>query len=517
MSTIEVYTKDNCAQCRMTIKALQSAGVAYKLRDATEELNMSYITEELGHRAAPVVTITGSAAENGEFQDWSGFQPDRVKAVAERMQSEESDTSVDADTESLEREQEVIADSGTPATPEVGSRTWFLDQVRADRDLSNRSFANLTADPVEMTFGSSEIDGRVFTGADFSTSNLTGVTFNRCDLEQADMTRSDCTLAQFWGTDVGGVDFQGADLTGADLSPALNVDQIYSLEDTLLNRANLTGVHFEKQAIGGASFRDSLLGLSTFKDVILYSANMPGVDLTGASFNRVDAQLVNLNGATGLGFRDRGSDLREASFERSDFGGSFFDRSNLDKSSWQHAGLAGSRFIATDMESANFAYCEMQGANIGADCHLGASTFTGARLTGASARGVQANSAMFDGADLRGMDFRGANLTDSSFRNADCRGTIFSESDLSKADFTGARIDGAKMDDAVLDGAVGLTPSSSDNAPDKVLRGLYAHTLDDALSSIGSSESSGTSASTPTASPSPAASPSTSLDSGPSL
>jgi len=73
-TTIIVYTKPACVQCNATYKALDKAGIAYEKVDiSTDDEAREYVLA-LGYLQAPVV-VTGS-------EHWSGFRPDRIKALA---------------------------------------------------------------------------------------------------------------------------------------------------------------------------------------------------------------------------------------------------------------------------------------------------------------------------------------------------------------------------------------------------------------------------------------------------
>ncbi|OLT54425.1 hypothetical protein BJF89_16755 [Corynebacterium sp. CNJ-954] len=396
MSTIEVYSKDSCQQCKMTIRQLDKQGLDYTIKDATDPASQDYITTVLGHSQAPVVTVSGSAAEGGEFQHWSGFRPDSIKAVSQRTE-QASEVALDgAASAETEEPNAVAASAGAPddrwiSVPEAaertghshnaiftlidsgvldyqergqpvtlfverdavesdevwsaskaGTRTAFLADVSRGREFAASDFSNMTAVDRQRAPGVNAVYGRDFSGSNFSSSDLAGMTLNRCDLNGADLTQ--------------------ANLTGADLSSAHNVSAIDSLADATLDRANLTGVHFSEQAIGGASYKHALLGLATFDDVTLSSAEMHGADLTGAAFNRVEATDVNLTAATGHGLRSNDVDFRDTSFDRAELGGAYFDNCKLGNTSLESSGLAGARFLRSDLECANFAYSELQGA-----------------------------------------------------------------------------------------------------------------------------------------------------------
>ena len=75
MSQVEitVYTKPACVQCNATYKALDKAGLEYRVVDITEDSDARDFVMALGYLQAPVV-VAGDA-------HWSGFRPDRVKAL----------------------------------------------------------------------------------------------------------------------------------------------------------------------------------------------------------------------------------------------------------------------------------------------------------------------------------------------------------------------------------------------------------------------------------------------------
>lgn len=77
MFTVTVYSKPNCVQCTATYRALEKRQVPYTVVDLTtsDEL-LTWVTQELGHQQAPVVVVDGD-----EDNHWSGFRPDRIKAL----------------------------------------------------------------------------------------------------------------------------------------------------------------------------------------------------------------------------------------------------------------------------------------------------------------------------------------------------------------------------------------------------------------------------------------------------
>ncbi|WP_346730642.1 glutaredoxin domain-containing protein [Leucobacter allii] len=78
-----MYTKERCVQCDMTKRLMSQLGVEFVEEDAMDEGNLLAF-KELGFLAAPVVAV-------GESRDdmWSGFRPDRIKEIAQRLNKEE--------------------------------------------------------------------------------------------------------------------------------------------------------------------------------------------------------------------------------------------------------------------------------------------------------------------------------------------------------------------------------------------------------------------------------------------
>ena len=72
--TITVYTKPACVQCNATYKALDREGLTYDIVDITEVPEARDYVMALGYLQAPVVVA--------EHDHWSGFRPDRIKALA---------------------------------------------------------------------------------------------------------------------------------------------------------------------------------------------------------------------------------------------------------------------------------------------------------------------------------------------------------------------------------------------------------------------------------------------------
>ena len=72
--SITVYSKPRCPQCDATYRALDKQGISYEKIDVTQDAESLAFIKGLGYQQAPVVVA-------GE-DHWSGFRPDRIKAIA---------------------------------------------------------------------------------------------------------------------------------------------------------------------------------------------------------------------------------------------------------------------------------------------------------------------------------------------------------------------------------------------------------------------------------------------------
>ncbi|ADG73361.1 glutaredoxin-like protein NrdH [Cellulomonas flavigena DSM 20109] len=75
--TITVYSKPACVQCTATYRALDKLGHEYTVVDISEDADARDYVMSLGHLQAPVVVVGG--------EHWSGYRPDRIKALADKL------------------------------------------------------------------------------------------------------------------------------------------------------------------------------------------------------------------------------------------------------------------------------------------------------------------------------------------------------------------------------------------------------------------------------------------------
>ncbi|WP_433635612.1 glutaredoxin-like protein NrdH [Nocardia sp. CA-120079] len=75
---VTVYTKPACVQCNATYVALDKTGIEFAVIDISADDEARDYVISLGYLTAPVVVV-----EHAEAADhWSGFRPDRIRALA---------------------------------------------------------------------------------------------------------------------------------------------------------------------------------------------------------------------------------------------------------------------------------------------------------------------------------------------------------------------------------------------------------------------------------------------------
>jgi len=72
---VTVYSQPSCVQCVATYRRLDAKGVEYRVVDVSEDSAALEKIKSLGYLRAPVVITP-------EGSHWSGFDPDRLDAIA---------------------------------------------------------------------------------------------------------------------------------------------------------------------------------------------------------------------------------------------------------------------------------------------------------------------------------------------------------------------------------------------------------------------------------------------------
>lgn len=78
---VTVYGKNPCVQCNATYRTLDKKGIPFsKVNIMADEEAHIYVTQELGHQQAPVVTVKDD--EGTLLDHWSGYNEDKIVALA---------------------------------------------------------------------------------------------------------------------------------------------------------------------------------------------------------------------------------------------------------------------------------------------------------------------------------------------------------------------------------------------------------------------------------------------------
>jgi len=123
---------------------------------------------------------------------------------------------------------------------------------------------------------------QVLIGADFSSRDLRGVTFNLTNLREADLSGSDLRAASLFGAKL-----QDANLSGSDLREA-------TLDSAVFNGTNLSDARLE----GAFAFN------TRFSGVTITGADFTDVPLRGDALKTLCAVADGTNSITGRNTRD---------------------------------------------------------------------------------------------------------------------------------------------------------------------------------------------------------------------
>lgn len=79
MPKIEIFTKPNCIQCKMSKEKIKNQGLKYIEHNVEKEPELiNTIKNEMGYHALPVIVVH---KEDGTSYDWFGFRPDLIKKL----------------------------------------------------------------------------------------------------------------------------------------------------------------------------------------------------------------------------------------------------------------------------------------------------------------------------------------------------------------------------------------------------------------------------------------------------
>jgi uncharacterized protein YjbI with pentapeptide repeats len=303
------------------------------------------------------------------------------------------------------------------------------------------------------TLGSTSSNITSMKGARFDTvkmhniifgADLTGSTFDTCDLSGTDFSEKDktnvegrfeCDLSgvQFISGTIVNVDFTGLNMTGVKLTSAeLQKDKDCSLNDITFVNADLTGTDFSGSNLKGCNFTGATLNETIFTDVsfanVIFGEN---IKLKDATLDRVDLNNRSLVGA----------DLRDASLNFVEFHNTDLSGADLRLGDGNFGGNKNTKKEALRLSLHGTQGVNLAFVNMGSDASLNDIDLSGVK----SMVGFTATSSNLKGIDLSGVDLRHANLS-----NSDLSGAILTRANLSHANLTGCDLSGANLYGATL-------------------------------------------------------------------
>lgn len=307
-------------------------------------------------------------------------------------------------------------------------------------------------------FEGRDLFNAVFTGANFSNTNLNDVRSRYSYWSNVNFTGSDLTESIFYGANFENSNFTGANLLGANIASS-------NVQDTDFSTANLTGI------ISGGLTGTPILPAS-WKASGGYLIG-PGANLSGANLSGVDLTGADLTGASLNGVRSGGIVGTPSALPTNWIlvGGYLFGPG---------ADLSGAKLDGLQIWGANLAGANFAGASINQTALNNTTSFEGIRsggllgkiqningarvidgyivsarasLAGADLRGSDLSGVDLQYSDLTGADLTSANLTDTYLVGATVVNTNFTFANLTRANLSTNLISFSKFNGAALDAA----------------------------------------------------------------
>lgn len=113
---VRLYSKEDCGQCTMTEKVLNSENIEYETLKMDQDQEALEFVKDLGYLQAPVVYTE----HEGQVEHWSGFRPDLIKKLGSKI-LEVGAIQYAADlglVDAGEREQHLVHNHGLDYCPE---------------------------------------------------------------------------------------------------------------------------------------------------------------------------------------------------------------------------------------------------------------------------------------------------------------------------------------------------------------------------------------------------------------
>ncbi|WP_029624700.1 pentapeptide repeat-containing protein [Sphingomonas sp. KC8] len=199
-----------------------------------------------------------------------------------------------------------------------------MEDLFADRAIRAKTLSRSDVEILSIAGSPSEIVDCDLEEADLSDLNLTGWTFERCnmrrtkftgarlegtrwiscrgpfadfvgvDLSEAVFSASDFNNAGFRRAGLSAAVFRGCKLTGADLTDAKCMDAVF--EETLLINAKLPSHSFRKLTLRRLDFSQADIRKCDFRDVVFEACSLRDANMHGSRFEGADLRGADIGG-----------------------------------------------------------------------------------------------------------------------------------------------------------------------------------------------------------------------------
>ena len=382
------------------------------------------------------------------------FQIDDWYALtASEMENEDSGTKIrELKEEGKRRRQEIfnlIYNSRTDFPEVLNARVvGLIERLKDDasiRSLDDLDMSNLQLGRIPVSDGNDQ-------EPEYFSANFSGLSFMSDskiyisgDLSGADFSRSKLSNISFVNSDLGGADFSRVELCKIDFSKSKLAESTFEkakLYKCCFNEAFLSCVNFKyinldnTTSLQGANLERANLSDAVMNGVNLQSVNLSNANLGDAQLNNANLSHARLTGATGLDTGMAEADLYFANLDNVDFNNIDLSDSILRFASLREATFKKSHFNRAFMWKAN-----LEGAK-----------FFRSEAVGANFVEVDAVGVGFGMSDVCGSDFSFSKLRNSTFGDTFTGETVFRNSDLRDVNFEGAKIGATTFDSAYLCG-----------------------------------------------------------------